>query len=110
MSTLRGGGALTNAQWPTCSYTPYCCGSLSPRIELEPYNLSNMRSWQEFWRPSCPGRIEEKIWLEKIGRARGKEGGRKREGENVGVQLLFRRILSFCVDSEWEEALKFLPS
>ena len=50
------------------------------------------------------------ILLEKIGRARGKEGGRKREGENVGVQLPFRRILSFCVDSEWEEALKFLPS
>ena len=38
-----------------------------------------------------------------------KEGG-GREGENVGVQLPFRRILSFCVDSEQEEALKFLPS
>ena len=95
-----GGGALTNAQWPTCSYTPYCCGSLSPRIELELYNLSNMRSWQELWCPSCPGRIEETILLEKIGRARGKEGGGRREGENGGVQLPFRRILSFCVDSE----------
>ena len=87
-----GGGALTNAQWPTCSYTSYCCGSLSPRIELEPYKAIVGVG------RNC-GRIEEMILLEKTGRARGKEGGKKREGENVGVQLPYRRILSFCDDS-----------
>ena len=38
-----------------------------------------------------------------------KEEGKERE-RMWGMQLPFRRILSFCVDSEQEEALKFLPS
>ena len=90
-----GGGALTNAQWPTCSYTPYCCGSLSPRIELEPYKAIGGVGRNFGVLVALVGSRKRFGWRKLGGLEEKKEGG-KRGRECGGAITLQEDIIILC--------------
>ena len=90
-----GGGALTNAQWPTCSYTPYCCGSLSPRIELEPYKAIGGVGSNFGVLVALVGSRKRFGWR-KLGGLEKRKRGEKRGRECGGAITLQEDIIILC--------------